>query len=141
MKEQREKAIAFARSMVGVKWRHRGRKMWAVDCLGLIVLSLRAAGLGVKDKKNYSREPWKDGLQQGLRERCGKPIPEERWQPGDIAVFKAPNLGPSHVAFLADYKYGGFSIIHSHAQHNCIECALDARWRRLLVEVYSPWET
>lgn len=141
MHAQRQKAIDFARSMIGVPWRHHGRKPWAVDCLGLVVLSLRAAGLEVRDKKHYGREPWKDGLQQGIRERCGDPIPEEQWQPGDIAVFKAPNRAPCHVALLADYKYGGFSIIHSHAQHNCIECALDARWRRLLVEVYSPWET
>src|SRR5690606_34666530 len=126
---------------IGTKWRHRGRQPWAVDCVGLVVLSLQAAGLQIEDDIHYGREPWKASLQKRLRERFGDPIPEQEWKAGDIAVFKAPQRGPSHIGFLADYKYGGFSLVHSHAQHNCIENALDARWRRLLVEVYTPWAT
>ena len=35
-----ELVVAHARSMIGVPWRHQGRKPWAVDCLGLVELSL-----------------------------------------------------------------------------------------------------
>lgn len=139
-KEQRQAALSHARSMVGVKFRHRGRQPWAVDCWGLVVLSCAAAGLQVGDKKYYGREPWKDGLREHLQECFGNPIPEEQWQPGDVAMFKAKNRGPCHVGFLADYRYGGFSLVHSHAQHNVVEHVLDKRWRHLLVEVYSPWD-
>lgn len=139
MSEQRKIAINYARSLIGVKWRHRGRKPWAVDCVGLVALSLQAAGITVQDATDYGREPWQDNLQARLQKRFGSPILEQQWQAGDIAVFKAPNRGPCHIGFLADYKYGGFSLLHSHAQHNTIEHALDDRWRRMLVEVYSPW--
>lgn len=144
MDERRQKALQYARSLLGVKWRHRGRKPWAVDCVGLVLLSLHAAGLELEDEKHYGREPWKDKLRQKLRARFGPPIREEQWQPGDIALFKWGGYEPSHIGLLADYKYSGFALIHSRRAkvQNCVvEHALDERWRRLLVEVYSPWET
>lgn len=139
IKEQRQKTLSHARSLIGVKWRHRGRTAWAIDCVGLVTLSLKAAGVEINDTTHYGREPWKDSLQNRLHKRFGPPINEQHWQAGDVAVFNAPNRGASHIGFLGDYKYGGFSLIHSHAQHNTIEHALDARWRKLLIEVYSPW--
>jgi len=140
----REVAIQYARSLLGVKWQHRGRTPWAVDCVGLVYLSLKAGGVEVEDETHYGREPWRDSLQEKLHRRFGAPIPESRWDIGDIAVFKSPERGPSHVALLGDYRYGGFSLIHSR---NCrvkkcvVEHVLDDRWRRLLVEVYTPWAT
>ncbi|WP_444891198.1 NlpC/P60 family protein [Microbulbifer sp. DLAB2-AA] len=145
MQQQRIDTLAFARGLVAkrVRWRHRGRTPWAVDCVGLIVLSLHAAGLNIEDEKHYGREPWKDGVRQKMRARFGEPIAEDLWQPGDIAVFKSPQRSdPSHVGFLGDYplgSFGDFSLIHAHADQDCREHVLDARWRRLLVEVYSPW--
>lgn len=50
---QRDAFVAAARSMLGVKWRHQGRQPWAVDCLGLIVLAMRAAGREVQDREGY----------------------------------------------------------------------------------------
>lgn len=130
--------------MLGVKWRHRGRKPWAVDCVGLVLLSLRAAGLELEDEKHYSREPWKDSLRKKLRSRFGEPINDDNWQPGDIAVFKWGGYEPSHIGILGDCEYSRFSLIHSrraNSQGCVVEHHLDERWSRLLVEVYSPWET
>lgn len=142
MQSQRQSCIEYARSLVGVKWQHQGRAPWAVDCVGLVYLSLRAAGVQVENEVHYGREPWKDGLQAKLRDRFGDPIEEADWQPGDIAVFQAPRRGPGHIGLLADYRYGGFALIHARAEpKKVVEHALDARWRRLLVEVYSPWGT
>lgn len=141
MIEQRAACLQYARGRVDARarWRHRGRSPLSMDCVGLVWLSLRAAGLDIADSKNYSREPWRDHPRAQLRARFGDPIPETEWQPGDIAVFKSPNRGPAHIGLLADYAHGGFALIHAHAQHNVTEHALDARWRRLLIEVYSPW--
>ena len=65
---QRGEMVSFARSMCGkARWRHRGRKPWAVDCIGLVVLALSEAGFsGVKDRLDYGREPWRDGLKEEL---------------------------------------------------------------------------
>ncbi|WP_444939925.1 NlpC/P60 family protein [Microbulbifer sp. ZKSA004] len=144
MNPQRQATLAHARGLVakGVRWRHRGRTEWAIDCVGLIVLSLRAAGVDIEDEKHYGREPWKDGLRQKMQRRFGNPVAEPLWQPGDIAIFKSPQkTDPSHVGFLGDYPHGGFTLIHAHADQDCREHILDKRWRRLLVEVYSPWVT
>ncbi|WKT59100.1 NlpC/P60 family protein [Microbulbifer thermotolerans] len=143
MNTAREAAVAHARSMLGVPWRHQGRQPWAVDCVGLVLLSLRAAGLDLSDERQYGREPWNDQLQEKLRSRFGNPVPESDWQQGDIAVFRAPQREPCHIGLLANYRYGGFTLIHARAEgRRCVvEHALDSRWRRLLVEVYSPWET
>ncbi len=139
MNPKRQACLNKARQLVGARWRHRGRTPWALDCVGLLVMSLRAGGLTLIDDTHYGREPWKDQLQQRLQKHFGDPIAEAFWQPADIAVFKAPQRGPCHVGLLGDYLYEGFSLIHAHAQHNVTEHALDARWQRLLVEVYSPW--
>lgn len=136
---QREKAIAHARSLIGTNWRHRGRTEWAIDCVGLVVLSLQKAGVDLHDDTDYGREPWNDNLQQRLQKIFDNPIAESDWQLGDVAVFKGVDKEPCHIGLLANYKYGGFSLVHSHAQHNTIEHVLDKKWRRLLVEVYSPW--
>lgn len=139
MIEQRAQVVEFARSLLGVKWRHQGRTTWAVDCVGLVYLSLKAAGLNVADERAYGRTPFNNSLQFYLAQRFGAPVLEAQWQPGDIAVFKSLGGEPRHVGILADYRYGGFSLVHAHVQHNVAEHALNDTWRRLLVEVYSPW--
>lgn len=136
MNKQRLKAIEFARSMLGVKWRHQGRTEWAVDCVGLIALSLKAAGLNVDDTNKYSREPWNDGLQKQLKERFGEPV--DNWQTGDIAVFQPLGKEPCHVGFLVKTD-DGFNLIHSRSNAHVMEHRLDKKWQRMLVEVYSPW--
>lgn len=139
-REQRLQAVNKARSLVGAKWRHRGRQAHAVDCIGLLVLSYAAAGLTVPDRRDYGREPWNDGLQAALVERFGPPRAEgEAWQPGDTALFRWANRPPCHVGLLADYRHGGLSVIHAHSMFNVAEHGLDRPWRDLLVEVYNPW--
>ena len=132
--------ISHARSMIGVPWRHRGRKPWAVDCLGLISLSLQAAGLSVNDRTDYGRDPWNEGLQKALRDHFGDPVTD--WKNGDIALMKWPNTsGPSHVGFIADYVHGGFSLIHAYSLQSVIEHRIDEKWMSLIVEVYRPWRS
>ena len=74
-----ELVVAHARSMVGVPWRHQGRKPWAVDCLGLVELSLLHARWpgAVATPARYGREPWDDQLRRGLREHFGPPVEGE----------------------------------------------------------------
>jgi len=135
-----DKYISHARSMIGVKWRHRGRKPWAVDCLGLISLSLSSAGFDVNDRTDYGRDPWNEGLQKSLREHFGDPVTD--WKRGDIALMMWPNSkGPSHVGFIADYVHGGLSLIHAYSMQAVIEHRLDDRWSSMIVEVYRPWHS
>jgi len=142
MRDEVRKTIATARYLVGTKWRHLGRSVKGVDCLGLVILSLTAGGFEQKYDRKYGREPWKDGLRQALKDHFGEPItnPEE-FQPGDIALLKwGREDQPSHVGILADYMYGGLSIIHAHSTIAVTEHRLDEKWRDLIIEVYRPWQ-
>jgi hypothetical protein len=110
-----------------------------VDCLGLLVLSLAAAGYDVsRDRVDYGREPWRDGLRQALQSHFGAPVTP--WRVGDVALIKWDNQQePAHLGILGDYPYGGFSLIHAYSAVAVTEHRLDEVWRKRIVEVYRPW--
>ena len=134
-----QQAITHARSMLGVRWRHLGRKPWAVDCLGLVDLSLRAAAYPRKTEwpARYGREPWDNMLQSGLVAEFGSPVGGE-WLPGDVALIRWQSGEPSHVGLVADYVWGGLSIIHASTLHGVIETALSGDIRERVIETYRP---
>jgi len=129
--------VSAARGLLGARWRHRGRKPWAVDCIGLLVLAGRDAGMAAPDEKRYGREAWEDRLTAGLRERFGAPVAAMR--AGDIAVIRWGAGEPTHVGILADHPDGGLSIIHAHNLHGVIEHALRGEILNCVVEVYRPF--
>lgn len=135
-----ETFVAAARELVGrARWRHRGRKPWAVDCIGLLVVAGAKAGIDAPDEEGYGREPWDDRLLRGLTARFGEPVElEADWRPGDIAVIRWDKSEPSHVGILADYPHGGLSIIHAHNVNGVIEHRLAGPVREGVVKVFRP---
>lgn len=92
----------------------------------------------MRDRRDYGREPWKDGLQREMREHFGDPVSD--WQPGDVALLRFDNQpGPGHVGIIGDYLHGGLSLIHSYSLVAVCEHQLDANWRARIIEVYRPW--
>ena len=133
-----EKVISHARSMLGVKWRHLGRKPWAVDCAGLVILSLESAGWPrVESPTGYGREPWDDTLRKTLAHNLGRPLYAD-YQPGDIALVQWVEGQPTHVGVIADYLWGGLSIIHAQNLHGVIETALTGHIADCVIEAYRP---
>lgn len=133
-----EAFVAAARALIGTKWRHRGRKPWAVDCLGLLVLSAQAAGRQLQDESFYGRDPWDDRLRMRIREEFGAPV-AENWRSGDVALIRWRGAEPSHVAILADHPDGGLSMIHAHNLHGVVEHRLSGEYLAAVEEVYRPW--
>lgn len=129
--------VAHARSLLGARWRHRGRKPWALDCVGLLVLSARAAGWPLADQAHYGREPWDGRLRQACVDNLGGPI-DGPWQPGDVALIRWHKKEPSHVGIITDYPHGGLALIHCENINGCIEHAIDTRVANCIVEVYRP---
>lgn len=136
-----ERVVAQARAMLGVRWRHQGRKPWAVDCAGLVVLSFAAAGWpnATASPARYGREPWDDMLRKTLAGHFGPPIPAgSEWQAGDVALFRWGKSDPSHVGIIADHPAGGLSIIHASNLRNVVETAFTGRLLASVEEVYRP---
>lgn len=131
--------VQEARKLVGrARWRHRGRRPWAVDCIGLLVVAGERAGIDAPDEEGYGREPWDDRLMRGLQRRFGDPVRADDWRPGDIAVIRWDKSEPSHVGILADYPHGGLSIIHAHNVAGVIEHRLDGEVLAGVVKVFRP---
>lgn len=134
-----EAFVQAARSFVERKarWRHMGRKPWAVDCLGLVELSLISSGYEPNNPpRRYGKEPWDDMLRKGLRAEFGEPVTD--WQAGDIPLIRWRKGEPSHVGVLADYWAGGLSIIHSMNRMGVIETRLAEEVADSVIEVYRP---
>lgn len=130
--------VEEARKLKGTPWRHRGRKPWALDCLGLVAVAGSRAGLIATDVKGYGRDPWDDQLRRGCREQFGEPVPLELARPGDLAIFRWAAGEPSHIGILGDHPDGGLSLIHSHNINGVVECTLAGKYAGCLVEVYRP---
>lgn len=129
--------VECARRLKGTRWRHRGRKPWALDCVGLVVVAARQSGLELQDEPLYGREPWDDQLRSGLRSRWGDPV--SPWQPGDVALIRWEQGEPSHVAIIGDRPDGGLTLIHADNLKGVVECSLSGRFLKCVIEAYRPW--
>ena len=133
----RDRFVAECRALLGVKWRHQGREPWALDCLGLIVVGLRAAGREVQDREGYPRDPQNEGLREELQRQCGDPV---EWVHGGIALMQWRGaVLPSHVGILVN-SGDHWRLIHSYSSPGCVvEHRVDESWAAMILEVYDPW--
>lgn len=135
----RDDFVAAARALKGARWRHRGRKPWAVDCVGLLVLAAEKVGFDVLAPHNYGREPWENMLQRGLQANFGSPLPPDQAQYGDVALIRWRKGDPSHIAIVGDHPEGWLTLIHAHNIHGVVEHSLAPPFDKVIVEVYRPW--
>lgn len=129
--------VEAARSFLGSAWRHRGRTAKHMDCIGLLALSFRKAGVYFPDESSYGREPWEDRLRQGCIARWGESFPKEQAQSGDIALIRYRAGEPSHVGIIGDYQ-GTLTLIHAHNKLGVIEQSLRDQILKMVIEVYRP---
>jgi len=112
-----------------------------IDCVGLIVNAYRAAGLDMDDKRDYSRTPWKSGLDAELSARFGEPV--DGMRPGDVVSMRGPGQPePGHVGIIAEHG-GRLTIIHSYntaSNSVVVEHGLDDDWLKKIHRIYRPFK-
>jgi cell wall-associated NlpC family hydrolase len=139
--------VAAARSLLTandgkrVPFKHRGRSVRGVDCIGLIAYAFASVGREIRDRKDYGRDPVRDGLRGELIAHLGEPIPKSDMRPGDVLLMRWHRQGTTdlfnHVALVTDYPLGGLAIIHSYAiAGTVVEHRFAEPWVRRTVEVY-----
>lgn len=134
---ERMALVAAARARVRTPFRHLGRGRH-LDCVGLVVVALAAAGRAGAAPRAYGRDPEQDRLREHLVAHFGPALPLADARPGDVALM-AWGPQPQHVAIVADYLHGGLSLIHADSQvGEVVEHALAEPWPARIVEVYRP---
>ena len=129
-------AVSEARRYIGARWSHRGRSLYAVDCIGIVVAAVRAGGVPFVDRLDYSRVPWRNGLEHELRVRFGEPVDDMRV--GDIALVQfEKKREPSHVGIITDGMHG-LGLIHSTTMDSVSEHDIDDYWLQRIVMVFRP---
>lgn len=126
-----ERVIAAARGCIGTPFHHQGRvPLVGLDCIGLVIVALRAAGLEVQDRTDYGRLPAPDALRHALAAHGA--VPTDALAAGDVLLFAIIGL-PSHVALCSEAG----RMIHAYApMGRVVETQLDSGWRRRLAGLY-----
>lgn len=132
--------VTAARSFLGASWAHQGRRPDRMDCIGLLVLSMKAIGVTLKDRTDYGRVPSQRKLRGELVSHFGDPV--DTIQPGDIVTIMFYRQ-EHHLAIVTDHPEG-LGLIHCWASvpgcpgGKVVEHRLDDGWRSRIVEVFRP---
>jgi cell wall-associated NlpC family hydrolase len=93
--------VSAARGFLGVPWVHQGRSEKGMDCVGLVVLSARAAGIEAPLTANYGRLQDYRQARRYLEQFCDRVGSAEV---GDIVLFK--NSQSLHMAIATEVQNG-----------------------------------
>lgn len=123
--------VAAARACLGTPFHHQGRKPGVgLDCIGLIIMALQAAGWPVNDRLDYAPRPDGCSLRQALKDHGAVEVAP--FAAGDVLLFRYDHQ-PQHVALAT----GADTMIHAFAPAGrVVETSLGAYWRRRLLGAY-----
>jgi hypothetical protein len=99
----------------GVPWKHRGRTVRGMDCIGLILQAVRDCGGTLTDRINYGLEPWRDGLRDELETQFTEVFRPPKVNDIILGSFRIKHP-PVHTAIIAPYPFGGLGVVHSFCE-------------------------
>lgn len=125
--------VECAREMLNTPFLHQGRlPNHGLDCGGLVICSMVAAGYNPKDLANYPEIP--DGSFIKLVEEQSDLVALNEVMAGDIMMFKWLQ-DPQHIAIVT--QTDPIHIVHTwNAVGRVVENGLDEYWRKRLVACY-----
>jgi cell wall-associated NlpC family hydrolase len=122
---QAEEAVAAARSMLGMRWRHQARDGGTTDCAGVVLHAAKTQGFLITDiPTDYQREASPEAMVEVCRQHLIE-VTRAELRPGDIVVLRYPTT--NHIGIVGDYPIAGhLSIIHAQATHP--RCVVENRF-------------
>lgn len=96
-----EAFLSAARGFLGLPWVHQGRSERGVDCVGLVILAARAAGLDAPLEATYGRMQDYRQARRYLEQFCDRVGQAE---PGDVVLFKTSQT--LHMAVISEVDDG-----------------------------------
>ncbi|MCP4102774.1 MAG: hypothetical protein GY750_15350 [Lentisphaerae bacterium] len=130
MQKIRQSIVDEARSWLGIPFKHQGRTIDGVDCVGLVIVVAHALGLSDFETHQYSRHPSPTMMGRILDAEMVR-IKISEALPGDVywmRFFK----DPQHLAIISDK-----GIIHSFSNVKKVtEHRIDKRWKNRIMGAY-----
>lgn len=107
-----DRFTAAARSYVRVPFRHFGRTRTGLDCVGLLLLAARDAGVPAEEPAKYAkgRRGW--DVRAWLAERLDELPRDAETRDGDVMMF-ADGLYPAHLGIRSTLHLRPH-VIHAH---------------------------
>jgi NlpC/P60 family putative phage cell wall peptidase len=126
-----ERMIVAARACLGTPFHHQGRASGiGLDCIGLVIIALTAAGIPVRDHTDYGCRPDGKSLVAALIDHGAESVDDI--QAGDVLLFRYDQQ-PQHAALAT----GSDMMIHSFAPAGkVIETSIGDYWKRRLTGIY-----
>jgi len=123
--------IDAVRACIDTPFHHQGRAPGVgLDCIGLVIVALRAACVAVQDRTDYGRRPDGKSLVAALEDHGAVAVND--WQAGDVLLFRYDRQ-PQHVALATSTD----TMIHSFAPAGkVVETLIGDYWKRRLTGVY-----
>lgn len=108
-------------------WRHMGRTITGVDCIGLICGVADAVGVSYEDISGYSRNPDGRFVDHVLKFTVFRQ--PQTVAPGCVVIFRDAHQ-PCHIGIITE-KYGQLYLLHSSlAKRHVVEEEYDVYWQR-----------
>lgn len=129
MNQARTNIIREARLFIGTPFKHQGRTIEGMDCVGLIIAVGHNLGLVNVDFTAYERSPQPGEFLDAISKYL---VRTSEQKPGNILVLSLP-LYPSHLAFYTKEN----TIVHaSSSRGRVIENRLSKDW---MGRIKSMW--
>lgn len=124
----REAFVEEVMTWVGTPFHHRGRlKHVGVDCVGLVIGSLKEFGITVRDMSIYPRFPIHGIFESNVNAETEEIHFQSDILPGDLLTF-VWRKEPQHVAVVVSTN--PIRIVHAYETvKRCVVNDLDAAWR------------
>lgn len=129
--------VAAARDCIGTRFHHQGRLPGVgLDCVGLLVHAMHAAGVEFPDNTTYARYPDNGMLIRELDARLDH-IDRKEARAGDIVAFTWGDYQDTqHVGILTAVE-PTWRMVHAHArQRKTVEHDLGDYWLPRIGSVY-----
>lgn len=111
--------VATANSLLGVKYRHQGRNLAGLDCVGVPIYIGAALGIKEWDTTSYSSRPNIKEFLRLIRDTGSTEVPLAQMANGDMLQMNYHGW-PVHVGIYEKDEKGNEYIIHAFARHRCV---------------------
>ncbi|WP_342237169.1 hypothetical protein [Inquilinus sp. OTU3971] len=105
--------VDAARAYLDVKWRHRGRSRFGIDCVGLPLLAARDIGYAIEDVPEYVRGAHGYDVVREIAARTRPASLAELRE--DLIVLFRDGVYPCHCGILGVSPQGAWSLVHAYA--------------------------